>query len=109
MIFGQKNRVRDAADYYRKSVNDHANEEFATLVQRHMGGTHLNTLKAWVQSAFISGQIDGERGMSGAAAEAAKDCRQAGFHDAAELIERKTIPETLEIEKQNAISYAASV
>lgn len=107
MIATREDRIYRAADYYRKSVNMREHEELAELVQTHLGPTHLDTLKSWVQAAFASGQIDGDKGMSGAAAEAARDCRKAGYHDAAELIEKKTIPETLEVEKQNAISYAA--
>lgn len=58
-----------------------------------------------LKMVFALGVIDGERGMSGAASEAAKDCRRAGFHDAADLIEAKTVPETLQIEKENAAEY----
>ena len=44
-----------AAEHYRQSVNVRNNEELAELVQLHLGPTHLNTLKAWVQGAYIDG------------------------------------------------------
>ena len=67
----------------------------------------LNVMRT-VRLAYANGRIDGERGMSGAVAESAKDCRRAGFHEAADLIEAKTIPETLAIEKSNADGYIKS-
>lgn len=39
---------------------------------------------------------------TGTLAEAIKDLRRAGFLDAAELLERKTMPETVAIFKENA-------
>lgn len=58
-----------------------------------------------LKMVFALGRIDGEVGMSGAAAEAAKDCRAEGLHDAADLIDARTVPETLKIQRENAEAY----
>ena len=47
---------KDAAQYYRESVNDADKDELMALVYRHLGTIHGNNLKAWVQAAFVAGR-----------------------------------------------------
>jgi len=45
---------------------------------------------------------------TGTLSEAIKDLRRAGFREASELLESKTMPETIEIFKQNAAALKGS-
>ena len=55
----------------------------------------------WLMIAWGLGAISSERTSDGHAAEAAKDVRNAGWPEAADIIEQKTIPESQKIIRHN--------
>lgn len=60
----------------------------------------------WLKVAWGLGAIHSELRADGHAAEAAKDARNAGWPEAAEVIHEVTLPESKRIMRLNAISIA---
>lgn len=58
-------------------------------------------VKSWMQTAWAFGQIQAENTADGHSAEAAKDCRKAGYNDAANHIENHSIHEGRKIIEAN--------
>ena len=58
-------------------------------------------VKSWMSTAWAFGQMQSENTADGHSAEAAKDCRKAGYNDAADYIESYSIPEGRKIINDN--------
>lgn len=68
----------------------------------NMFATQEQLADAWAAGAAFVNEV---ASMTGAVAEAIKDCRAQGFSDAADFMEANTMNDTIRIAKKNVSEY----